>query len=113
MFGRRGGRKAARGVGKGLEGIGRIVALITGLIAAIIVIGILLVVLEANPSNAIVEFVTDLARTLVGPFDDLFTPRNGKVRVAVNWGIAAFLWFLVGRLIAGLLGRFPTPSRRD
>ncbi len=95
----------AAGAGAGLALVGRIIAAITGVIALIIVIGILLIVLEANPSNAIVEFFTDLAKTLVGPFDDLFTPENMKARVAINWGIAAFLWFLVGRIIAGLLGR--------
>lgn len=112
---RRGGRGGngggvAEGVGGGLELLGRLIALITGLIALIIVIGILLVVLEANSSNAIVSRVTDIARILVGPFDDLFTPRNVKARIAINWGIAAFLWFLVGRLIAGLLSRM-APGR--
>ena len=85
--------------------IARAVTLITGVIAAILVIGILLVVLEANRSNELVQAVRDAAQFLAGPFDGLFTLERNKVEVAVNWGIAAIVWLLLGRLIARLLLR--------
>ena len=74
-------------------------------VAAVLVLGIVLVVLEANTSNAIVEAVRDAARFLAGPFDGLFTLDSNKAEKAVNWGIAAVVWYAVARLIARLLLR--------
>ena len=118
--GRRGGTRetgvtatARRGVGGGFLLAARLVMLVTTVIVAIIVAGILLRVLEANPSNSIVEGVTDLARTLVGPFKDLFTIDNAKVEIAVNWGLAALVWLIVGSLIARVLRRLGVTSHPD
>ena len=65
-------RHARRGLGL----IARLVRLVTLAVAALIVIGILFRVLEANAGNTIVEAVTDAARFLVGPFRDLFDLAN-------------------------------------
>ncbi len=56
-----------------------------------------------------VEGVHDLGKTLVGPFKDLFKIDNAKVAIAVNWGLAALLYLIVGSLIARILRR----ARRD
>lgn len=85
--------------------IARAVILITGAIALVLVAGILLVVLEANRSNELVQFVRDAASLLAGPFDDLFTLDSNKAERAVNWGLAALVWLAAGRLVAGLLLR--------
>jgi hypothetical protein len=85
--------------------IARAVMLLVGAVALILVIGILLVVLEANRSNDIVQFVRDAARILAGPFDGLFTLDSNKAEKAVNWGIAAVVWLALGKLIARLLLR--------
>jgi hypothetical protein len=85
--------------------IARVVILVATAVAAVLVLGIVLVALEANPSNDIVQVVRDAARFLAGPLDGLFTLERNKVEVAVNWGIAAVVWFLLGRLIARLLLR--------
>jgi hypothetical protein len=85
--------------------IARAVILITGAIALVLVAGILLVVLEANRSNELVQFVRDAASLLAGPFDDLFTLDSNKAERAVNWGLAAVVWVALGRLVAGLLVR--------
>jgi hypothetical protein len=74
-------------------------------IAAVLVLGIVLVVLEANTSNDIVQAVRDAARFLAGPFDGLFTLDSNKAEKAVNWGIAAVVWYGLARLIARLLLR--------
>ena len=68
----------------------------------------LLVVLEANPSNDIVEAIHDAAAWLVGPFEDFFSLDDRKLEVAVNWGLALLVYVLVGRTVAGLLRR-PRP----
>jgi hypothetical protein len=74
-------------------------------VALVLVAGILLVVLEANRSNDLVQIVRDAANFLAGPFRDLFALDNNKAEKAVNWGIAAVVWFAVGRLLARLLVR--------
>ena len=74
-------------------------------VAAVLVLGIVLVLLEANPSNAIVEAIRDVARFLAGPFNGLFTLDSNKAEKAVNWGLAAVVWYAVGRLIARALLR--------
>lgn len=92
--------------------VARVIVLITSLIFVVIVLGIVLIVLDANPSNLVVQGVTEAARFLVGPFDGLFTFRDSQLETAVNWGIAGFVWLIVGALVAGLLRRVRPRGRR-
>jgi len=85
--------------------LARIVQLVVSVVVLIIVAGILLVVLKANPSNSIVTDVHGWARSLAGPFDGMFSVHSANVTIAVNWGIAAVVYLFVGGLIARLLGR--------
>ena len=85
--------------------LARAVTLLAGAIALVLVAGIVLVALEANRSNEIVQAVRDAAAFLAGPFDDLFKLDSNKAEKAVNWGIAAVVWLMLGRLIARLLLR--------
>ena len=74
-------------------------------VALVLIAGIVLVLLEANRSNDIVQIVRDAASFLAGPFDGLFTLDSNKAEKAVNWGIAAVVWYGIGRLIARMLLR--------
>ena len=85
--------------------LARIVRLVAMIVAGIIVAGILLFVLGANQSNDIVSAVMDAGRWLVGPFDGLFSLDSAKWELAINWGIAAAVYSLLGNVIAGLLAR--------
>jgi hypothetical protein len=85
--------------------VARAIILAGTAVALVLVLGIVLVVLEANPSNDLVQLVRDAAGWLAGPFDGLFNLQRHKVEVAVNWGIAAVVWYAVARLIARLLLR--------
>jgi hypothetical protein len=85
--------------------VARAVMAIATIVALILVVGILLVVLEANASNELVKAVHDAAQFLAGPFDGLFNLTRHKVEIAVNWGIAAIVWYALGRLIARLILR--------
>ena len=85
--------------------LGRLISAVTTVAVAIIVIGIVLVLLEANPRNDIVNAVLDAGRWLVQPFKDIFHPGSVKGRVAANWGLAALVYGVVGGLIARLLLR--------
>jgi len=88
--------------------LARVIDIVVAVVAALIATGVLLVVLEANPSNSIVDALLDAARWLVGPFEDFFTLDDPKLQVAVNWGLALVVYVLVGRTVASLL-RKPGP----
>jgi hypothetical protein len=85
--------------------LARFITLVAALVALVLVLGIVLVLLEANRSNDLVQAVRDAASFLAGPFDGLFTLDSNKAEKAVNWGIAAVVWYAVGRGIARLLIR--------
>ena len=85
--------------------LARLVRLAAGVVAAIIVAGVLLVVLNANPTNDIVSAIHDAARALVGPFDGMFTLDSAKATLAVNWGIAALVYLIIGGLIARVIAQ--------
>jgi hypothetical protein len=86
-------------------GIARVVRLITSVIVGLIVVGIVLVLLEANRDNAIVDWLVGAADFLSQPFHGIFTPDGRKAQVAVNWGLAALIYALVGGFVARLLRR--------
>jgi hypothetical protein len=85
--------------------LARVVALIGSLVAAVIVAGILLVVLDASMRADVVEWITDAARWLAGPFHGLFNLDSEKWQTGVNWGLAAVVYFAISRVIARLLAR--------
>jgi uncharacterized membrane protein YjfL (UPF0719 family) len=85
--------------------VARFVIWVVTAVALVLIVGIVLVLLEANRSNDIVQVVRDAASFLAGPFDGLFRLDKQKVETAVNWGVAAVVWYLLGRLIARLLLR--------
>jgi len=84
--------------------LARVVQLVVSIVVLIIVAGILLVVVKANPANSIVSDVHEWARSLAGPFDGMFSFHSANAAIAVNWGIAAVVYLLVGGLIARLIG---------
>jgi len=92
--------------------LARIVRFITFAVVGVIVVGILLHVLGANASNDIVKVVYDIAGWLVTPFKGLFSLSERKVEIAVNWGIAALVYAIVGGLIASVLARASLAGRR-
>lgn len=109
--GRRVGRTrvaAARGawaVGSFMLAVARVVRVLVGIVVLLIVAAIVLRVLGANASNTIVRDIHDVARTLVGPFKNVFSIKNAKLSLAVNWGLAALVWLVVGSLVARLIAR--------
>jgi hypothetical protein len=93
--------------------VARLVRLAAGIVAAIIVAGILLVVLSANPGNDIVSAIHDAARALAGPFDGMFTLNSADATTAVNWGIAAVVYLIVGAVVAWLIALIGTARLRQ
>jgi hypothetical protein len=81
-------------------------------IVFVIGIGIALVALEANEDSTIVSAWLDVCRFLTEPFDDIFDLERGKehLQIAVNWGIAALVYFAVCVLLSRLAGRARRPA---
>jgi hypothetical protein len=99
---------AARGawaVGSVMLAIARVIRLVATIIALVIVAAIVLRLAGANPTNAIVHDIHSLASTLVGPFKNVFSLKNPKANMAVNWGLAAVVYLVVGSVIARLITR--------
>jgi hypothetical protein len=96
---------AGRTARRGLWTLARIVTLVTAAVVGLLVVGIALVLLEANRSNDVVNWLLDAARFLAGPLDDVFKLHSHKAAVAVNWGLAALVYAVIGRLIAWVLRR--------
>jgi hypothetical protein len=105
--GRAGRARAKAGVAarRGLWGVARIVSLITSIVVGLIVLAIVLILLEASRSNGIVDALVSAGDWLSSPFHGIFSLDSHKATVAVNWGLAALVYALVGGFIARLLRR--------
>jgi hypothetical protein len=85
--------------------VARIVSLITSVVVGLIVVAIVLVLLEASRRNGIVDWLVGAGDWLSRPFHGIFSLDGRKATVAVNWGLAALVYALVGGFIARLLRR--------
>lgn len=75
------------------------------LFAVVLVIYVILTVGDANPNNGITQFIHSWADTVSLGFKNLFTPDDAKLRVLVNYGIAALFWLVVTSIVAKLIRR--------
>lgn len=85
--------------------LARLIRIVTGIVVAVIVVGILLWVLSANPHNTIVSDIHDAAKWLVGPFQNVFSVKGAKLDLALNWGLAAVVYLVVGGVLSALAAR--------
>jgi hypothetical protein len=92
-------------MGSGLGAVARVIMIVGTIVAAIIVAGIIMRLLGANGSNAIVSAVMDAARWLVGPFRGMFSINDPDWRIIANWGLAAAVYLVVSRILARLIAR--------
>ncbi|MER6218576.1 hypothetical protein ACGFY6_05120 [Streptomyces sp. NPDC048387] len=84
---------------------GRIVALAADLVALIIVVWIVLDLLDANGSNAVVQWFHDAATWLAGWSIGIFHLSRHWAQVIVDYGIAAVVYLVAGHALARLLSR--------
>jgi hypothetical protein len=91
--------------------VARLIRIVTSVVVAVIVVAILLVLFGANPQNAVVSHIHDAAKTLVGPFANVFSIHSAKWGLAANWGLAAVIYLFVGHAIASVIARAATPRR--
>ena len=86
--------------------LGQVVWVAAVVCALFLAVGALLVALDANPDNALVKLVLDIADALDL---DVFSRRNGVFtfegadaatkNALVNWGLAAVAYLVVGRVL--------------
>ncbi len=86
--------------GSGSYTAARVIQAITGVIVGIIVLGIILVLLNANKANPLVNFTLDIGSWLTYPFHQLFKRPTEGQDVLINWGLAALVYLVVGGAIA-------------
>lgn len=82
-----------------------LITFVATLIAVVFAVHIVFVVFSANPDNPFVIIVRNTAQPLAFVFRDLFLPEDERVRVLVNYGLAAVVYLVAGRLVAGLVRR--------
>ena len=96
-------RRGTRRSSAGLAQLGSWIQAIAIAVAVIIGIGILFVLIDANPRNDIVDLVNRIAGWLATPFADLLTISDSKTRQIANWGLAAIVYLLLGMLVGRML----------
>jgi hypothetical protein len=74
-------------------------------VALVLLAGVALILLKANRANDIVEAVRDAADWLAGPFNGMFELSTRRRSLAVNWAIAALVYSVASRVIAGVVSR--------
>jgi hypothetical protein len=97
--------------------LARIVRWVAGAVVLLLVAGIVLHLVHANAGNGVVSTIYDADNWLASPFANVFSIKDADVQIAVNWGLAALVYAIVGWLIAALLlrvavGRGATVRRR-
>ena len=95
----------AAAVAAGMLALSRLIRLAAAVLALVIAAGIALIALDAHSTNSVVSTVHDAARSLVGPFDGMFSASGHKLTIAINWGIALIVYLVVGSVLAGLVAR--------
>ena len=98
------GKAAMSTVGSGVKQARNLIAsliwLIAVLAAAVLALGALFTALDqANQSNEIVRFILARGHDIVGPFKDLFRLETAKNTLLVNWGIAALVYLIAGKIV--------------
>lgn len=85
--------------------IANVITVVTGLVATIFVLHIVFTLFGANESSGVVSFVYGVAKVLVLGFGDVFTPDDATLGLVLNYGLAAIVYLVIGRLITRALRR--------
>ncbi|MFF0342195.1 hypothetical protein [Kribbella sp. NPDC004875] len=102
------GKQALSSVGSGVRKLRNLIAsliwLVAVLAAAVLALGALFTALDqTNQSNEIVRWILERGHDLVGPFKDLFRLQTAKNTLLVNWGIAALVYLIAGKIVEKII----------
>jgi len=97
-------KAAMSAVGSGVANIRNTIASLVWLVAVLVAgelaLGALFTALDqTNQSNEIVTWILARGHELVGPFKDLFRLETAKNTLLVNWGIAALVYLIAGKIV--------------
>jgi hypothetical protein len=101
----------ANGAARIFSLLATIVRVVCSVIAALIVVHAVFVLFEANPQNLLVEFTAAWRDTFGWFTKDLFTPSDPKVAEAINDGLAALIWVVLGSLVSKFIVRLAPATR--
>jgi hypothetical protein len=87
-----------------------IISVATGLFAAVLAVHIILIVGEANMGNPFAQFVDNWANAVNLGLTNLFTLTDEKAQIALNEGIAALLWLIIGAAATTIIARVLLPD---
>ena len=96
---------ASNGTARVFDLVATIVRVVCTVIAALIVIHAVFVLFEATPTNPLVTFTAGWRDTFGWFTRDLFTPSDPKIAEAINDGLAALIWVVLGNLGSKLIVR--------
>jgi len=102
---------ASNGAARLFALLATIVRVVCSAIAALIVIHAVFVLFEANPDNLLVRFTAGWRDTFGWFTKDLFTPSDPKIAEAINDGLAALIWVVVGSLLSKVIVRLTPASK--
>ena len=102
-------RMASPGSARVFSLLATIVRVVCSVIAALIVVHAVFVLFEANPDNALVQLTAAWRDTFGWFTKNLFTPSDPKTAEAINDGLAALIWVVLGSLLSKLIVRL-TPA---
>jgi hypothetical protein len=91
--------------GPSADAIGRTIQVLTALISLVFVLHVVFVIARANQSNGFVAFTYATAKFFVLGLGDVFTPNDATIGVILNYGLAAVIYLVAGRIIARALKR--------
>ena len=104
-------RMASNGAARIFTLLATIVRVVCSVIAGLIVIHAVFVLFEANAANLLVEFTAGVRDTFGWFTKNLFTPSDPKIAEAINAGLAALIWVVIGSLLSKLIVRL-TPAAK-
>lgn len=99
------GKQLREGWKRVVNAIATAVVILSVVIAIFLALHIVFEVFDANKNNGIVEFINGWATDLAYGFKDLFVPKDPAIRVTVNYALAAVVYLVVGRILAGVIRR--------
>lgn len=85
--------------------IANTIGIVTALIALVFILHIVFTLFGANENSGFVAFDYSVAKVFVLGFGDVFTPKDAKIGLVLNYALAAVVYLVVGRILYRTLRR--------
>ncbi|MGH3564745.1 MAG: hypothetical protein ACRDRH_01660 [Pseudonocardia sp.] len=95
----------AVGTRRGVDALAGVLRIIGLAIVTVLVAHIVLTLLDANPANTFATVVRNLADFFNLGLSDLFLLADPKLKITLNYGVAALIWLVITTLVVRLIRR--------